>query len=131
MDRRFGIGRATLILQFGEYLAGVARPQQRAVIAPRGSLDQRVDIAIQPHRNSLPQNYSPRFGIDECAATRCDYTVGFAHEPCDHAPLAIAEIGLPMCFENLADGAIGRAFYLFVDIYEICAENGSESASDR
>ena len=116
VERGLAVERLTLALQPVEYLAWVAALQQRPGVLASDPLDQRVDVAVEPHRDCLAKDQRARLVVAKRAAAGRDHRRLFADQPGDHPAFAVAEVGLAETLEDFAHAHPRRAFDLIIRV---------------
>ena len=118
-------------MKAGKHFGRVAGLQKWTIAPPPRPLDERVDIAVDPHRNSSFQHECARFVVHESPTAGGDDAMSFSDEARDHAPFSIAEIGLVELLEYFRHGHRGGFLDRFVRIDEMIRQLVDEKKKRR
>src|SRR5690606_6126929 len=128
--RRLRIGGFALDLEPGDDLGGIAVAQQRTGVLARHAFDQGRDVAVEPDRDTLAVDQLAGVRLHEGAAAGRDDARSAVEQPCNHAPLAVAEVRFAEALEDFRDGHLRGLLDLLVGVSEGQAEQLGALAAD-
>ena len=97
----------------------------------RDTLEQQLEISLDPDRDRGGLHQRPRVGIDERPAAGAEYDVPVLEQPGNDVHLTGAKIGLAVGRENVLDGHAGGLLHLLVAVDEVAAQAVGEAPADR
>ena len=113
-----GIDGIALFHKLFHHFFRVAGGKQRPVVAPPDPFHQHFDVSLKPNRQPVRLDIGPRVRVHIGAAAGRKHLRAVFQQPRDDLALALAEIGLAVLGEDLADARACRHLDLAVGVDE-------------
>ena len=104
--------------------------KKRAVVLAAHTVNQGLHVAVEPDCQAAFENQRPRIGLDESTAAGGQHARGTFEQPCDHAPLSIAEVRLSESVEDFAHAHLRGFLDLVIRVGEGQGEQLGKLAAD-